>query len=67
MRDRGRRDVPHGCLDVSVADARWCYEDLGRGDVVEVTDAGPALEVWDGYGDWNAGWADGQAGSALGR
>ena len=67
VRDQGRRNVSHGCLNVSVADARWFYENFGRGDVVEVTDAGPALEVWDGYGAWNADWADWQAGSALAR
>ena len=63
--DQGRRNVSHGCLNVSVADAGWFYENFGRGDVVEVTNAGPALEVWDGYGDWNASWAEWQAGSAL--
>jgi hypothetical protein len=30
-----------------------------------VTNAGPALQVWDGFGDWNENWADWQAGSAL--
>jgi lipoprotein-anchoring transpeptidase ErfK/SrfK len=65
VRDQGRRNVSHGCLNVSVADARWFYENFGRGDVVEVANAGPALQTWDGYGDWNAGWADWQAGSAL--
>jgi len=63
--DQGRRNVSHGCLNVSVADAGWFYENFGRGDVVQVTDAGPPLEVWDGFGDWNASWAEWQAGSAL--
>jgi lipoprotein-anchoring transpeptidase ErfK/SrfK len=63
--DQGRRNVSHGCLNVSTANAGWFYDNFGRGDVVEVTNAGPALEVWDGYGDWNASWADWQAGSAL--
>ena len=63
--DQGRRNVSHGCLNVSVADAGWFYENFGRGDVVEVTNAGPQLQVWDGYGDWNAGWDEWLAGSAL--
>ncbi|WP_338104866.1 L,D-transpeptidase [Modestobacter muralis] len=67
VRDQGRRNVSHGCLNVSVADAGWFYENFGRGDVVEVANAGPAMEVWDGFGDWNADWADWQAGSALAR
>jgi lipoprotein-anchoring transpeptidase ErfK/SrfK len=67
VRDQGRRNVSHGCLNVSTADAAWFYENFGRGDVVEVRSAGPALQVWDGFGDWNAAWADWQAGSALAR
>ena len=63
--DQGRRNVSHGCLNVSVANAGWFYENFGRGDVVQVANAGPALEVWDGYGDWNASWEDWTAGSAL--
>jgi lipoprotein-anchoring transpeptidase ErfK/SrfK len=64
VRDQGRRNVSHGCLNVSTADAGWFYENFGRGDVVEVSHAGPALRVRDGYGDWNEDWADWQAGSA---
>jgi lipoprotein-anchoring transpeptidase ErfK/SrfK len=63
--DQGRRNVSHGCLNVSTANAGWFYEHFGRGDVVQVVDAGPVLEVRDGFGDWNASWADWQAGSAL--
>ena len=62
---QGRRNVSHGCLNVSTANAGWFYDNFGRGDVVEVADAGPRLEVWDGFGDWNESWADWQAGSAL--
>jgi lipoprotein-anchoring transpeptidase ErfK/SrfK len=65
VRDQGHRNVSHGCLNVSTANAGWFYENFGRGDVVEVTHAGPTLEVWDGFGDWNSSWADWQAGSAL--
>jgi hypothetical protein len=65
VRDQGRRNVSHGCLNVSTADAGWFFDNFGRGDVVEVTHAGPPLEVWDGFGDWNESWADWLAGSAL--
>jgi lipoprotein-anchoring transpeptidase ErfK/SrfK len=65
--DQGRRNVSHGCLNVSTANAGWFYENFGRGDVVEVANAGPRLQVWDGFGDWNQSWGDWQAGSALTR
>jgi len=65
--DQGRRNVSHGCLNVSVANAGWFYENFGRGDLVEVTGAGGRLDVTDGFGDWNAGWAEWQGGSALVR
>jgi len=65
--DQGRRNVSHGCLNVSVANAGWFYENFGRGDVVEVTGAGGRLDVTDGFGDWNASWPEWQAGSALVR
>ncbi|MCW2576043.1 MAG: ErfK/YbiS/YcfS/YnhG family protein [Modestobacter sp.] len=63
--DQGRRNVSHGCLNVSTANASWFYDNFGRGDVVEVANAGPVLEVRDGFGDWNESWTDWQAGSAL--
>jgi lipoprotein-anchoring transpeptidase ErfK/SrfK len=63
--DQGRRNVSHGCLNVSTANAGWFYDNFGRGDVVEVANAGSRLQVGDGYGDWNRSWADWQAGSAL--
>jgi lipoprotein-anchoring transpeptidase ErfK/SrfK len=63
--DQGRRNVSHGCLNVSTANAGWFYDNFGRGDVVEVANGGSRLQVGDGYGDWNVSWADWQAGSAL--
>ncbi|SOE02919.1 L,D-transpeptidase [Blastococcus haudaquaticus] len=65
VRDQGRRNVSHGCLNVSVADAGWFYANFGRGDVVEVVNAGPRLDVGDGFGAWNQSWPEWQAGSAL--
>ncbi|MCW2583074.1 MAG: ErfK/YbiS/YcfS/YnhG family protein [Klenkia sp.] len=63
--DQGRRNVSHGCLNVSVANAGWFYENFGRGDVVQVENAGGQLDVTDGFGDWNTSWEEWVAGSAL--
>jgi lipoprotein-anchoring transpeptidase ErfK/SrfK len=67
VRDQGRRNVSHGCLNVSVADAGWFYEHFGRGDLVEVRNAGRPLRVGDGFSDWNSSWDEWLAGSALPR
>jgi len=65
--DQGRRNVSHGCLNLSVANAGWFFENVGRGDVVQVVGAGGTLETWDGFGAWNATWDEWLAGSALPR
>jgi lipoprotein-anchoring transpeptidase ErfK/SrfK len=62
---QGYRNVSHGCLNVSTANAGWFYANFGRGDVVEVSNAGPRLAETDGFGDWNVGWDEWVAGSAL--
>lgn len=63
--DQGYRNVSHGCLNVSTANAGWFYENFGRGDVVQVDDAGGTLAETDGFGDWNVSWDEWVAGSAL--
>ncbi len=65
LADQGVRNVSHGCLNVSTEDAAWFYENFGRGDIVEVAGTGVPMQPDDGFGDWNLGWADWQAGSAL--
>ncbi|SDP47102.1 Lipoprotein-anchoring transpeptidase ErfK/SrfK [Klenkia soli] len=62
---QGYRNVSHGCLNVSTANAGWFYENFGRGDVVEVSNAGATLAETDGFGDWNVSWDQWVAGSAL--
>lgn len=63
---QGSSNVSHGCINLNAANAEWFYQNMGLGDVVEVTNSGgPQLPVWDLYGDWSLSWADWQAGSAL--
>ncbi|MEU8419182.1 Ig-like domain-containing protein [Amycolatopsis japonica] len=63
---QGSSNVSHGCINLNAANAQWFYQNMGLGDVVEVTNSGgPQLPVWDLYGDWSKSWADWQAGSAL--
>jgi lipoprotein-anchoring transpeptidase ErfK/SrfK len=63
---QGNSNVSHGCINLNDENAKWFFQNLGLGDVVEVANSGgPKLPVWDLYGDWSLSWQDWQAGSAL--
>jgi lipoprotein-anchoring transpeptidase ErfK/SrfK len=62
---QGRQDASHGCLNVNTENAIWFYDNFGPGDLVEVRNTGIALGPTDGLGDWNLGWDEWLAGSAM--
>lgn len=63
---QGNANVSHGCINLNAQNAEWFFNNFGLGDVVEVTNSGgPALPVWDTYGDWAISWNQWQTGSAL--
>ncbi|MEQ6901137.1 Ig-like domain-containing protein [Nocardioides sp. YIM 152588] len=62
---QGYANVSHGCTGMSTANAGWLYSMTRRGDVVEYTGTGRPMEAENGYGDWNIGYADYKADSAL--
>ncbi|WP_190818225.1 L,D-transpeptidase [Saccharopolyspora pogona] len=63
---QGSSNVSHGCINLDQANAQWFFDHFGLGDVVEVANSGgPALPVWDTYGDWSLSWDKWKAGSAL--
>lgn len=53
---QGKRNVSHGCLNVSDANAKWFFDLAQRGDVVDVTGTGRAMELTNGLGDWVLSW-----------
>lgn len=56
---QGERNVSHGCINMSTADAKWVYDLLDKGDVVKITNSGgPPLPSWDGFGDWQVPWSE---------
>jgi lipoprotein-anchoring transpeptidase ErfK/SrfK len=65
VRDQGVRNVSHGCVNISPANAQWFYNTFGPGDVVDIRNTGVKLPAWDGYGDWVLSWSEWLAGSAL--
>ena len=62
---QGDANVSHGCVGMSVADARWLFGVNRVGDVVEVTGSTRKIEPQNGWSDWNGSWASWVAGSAL--
>jgi lipoprotein-anchoring transpeptidase ErfK/SrfK len=54
VRDQGVRNVSHGCVNVSPADAAWFFDLVKRGDIVDVVNAkAPPLTSDPGMSDWN--------------
>ncbi len=62
---QGSANVSHGCVGMSTANAAWLYNLTKRGDVVEVTGSDRYMTLTNGYGDWNASFAEWKQGSAL--
>ncbi|MDQ1656155.1 MAG: hypothetical protein QOD41_1238 [Cryptosporangiaceae bacterium] len=63
--DQGRRNVSHGCVNLSPANAAWFLDLSKRGDVIEIVGTGAPVKPGDGWTDWNVSWAKWKAGSAL--
>lgn len=57
VKDQGHRNVSHGCVNLSTADAQWFFNFTRRGDIVNVVDS-PAPPVLSdaGMADWNLTW-----------
>jgi len=62
---QGRRNVSHGCVNVSTSNARWFYETAKRGDLLTITGTGRPVAKGNGWTDWNMTWEQYQQGSAL--
>jgi lipoprotein-anchoring transpeptidase ErfK/SrfK len=65
--DQGKRNVSHGCVNVSVENGKWIYEWTKIGDPVVVRGTERQLNVGNGFTAWNLSWEEFQAGSALNR
>jgi lipoprotein-anchoring transpeptidase ErfK/SrfK len=53
----GVTNLSHGCIGMSEAGAKWVFDNMSVGDVVQVINtAGDYANTDDGYGDWNIPW-----------
>ncbi|MBB5911620.1 lipoprotein-anchoring transpeptidase ErfK/SrfK [Nocardia transvalensis] len=62
---QGSQNTSHGCLNLSLENARWFFNFAQPGDVVEIRGTtGPPQPTWNN-GDWAVPWDQWLAGSAL--
>ena len=67
VRSQGLRNVSHGCINLSPANAEWFFGLAKKGDVVDVTNAVVPPTKWDaGMADWNYSWAEWKTGNLDG-
>ncbi|ELP44696.1 hypothetical protein D522_20896, partial [Mycobacterium avium subsp. paratuberculosis S5] len=51
--DQGKRDVSHGCINISPANAKWFFDNFGPGDPIIVKNSsGGDYKKNDGSADW---------------
>ncbi|MFE9691428.1 Ig-like domain-containing protein [Micromonospora sp. NPDC005806] len=62
---QGRRNVSHGCVNVSMANGRWLFGRTLVGDPITVRGTERKLVPGNGWTAWNMSWSEFVAGSAL--
>jgi lipoprotein-anchoring transpeptidase ErfK/SrfK len=62
---QGNSNVSHGCVNMSLANAQWMYENSKVGDVVRFTGSSRAFQPQEGIGVWMYDYAGWKAQSAL--
>ena len=50
--DQGKRNVSHGCINLSAANAQWFYDNFGSGDPVVIKNSVGLYNQPDGASDW---------------
>ena len=51
--DQGKRDVSHGCINISPSNAKWFFDNFGTGDPIIVKNSsGGSYKKNDGSSDW---------------
>lgn len=50
--DQGKRNVSHGCINLSAANAQWFYDNFGSGDPIVVKNSVGTYNQNDGAQDW---------------
>ncbi len=62
---QGRRNVSHGCVNVSPSNARWLFDKTLIGDPITVRGTEDKLDAGNGWTAWDMSWKEFVKGSAL--
>ncbi|SCG66817.1 L,D-transpeptidase [Micromonospora halophytica] len=62
---QGSVNVSHGCVNVSMANGKWLFENTRIGDPITVKGTERRLQNGNGWTDWNMSWERYVEGSAL--
>ncbi|MEV4706451.1 Ig-like domain-containing protein [Actinoplanes sp. NPDC049316] len=62
---QGRRNVSHGCVNVSPSNARWLFDKTLIGDPITVRGTEDELAYGNGWTPWDVSWKEFVKGSAL--
>ncbi len=52
MDDQGKRNVSHGCINISPSNAKWFFDNFGTGDPIVVKNSTGSYSKNDGSNDW---------------
>jgi len=65
VEDQGKRNVSHGCVNMSTEDAKWLFDRTHLGDPVTIKGTERTLQYGNGWTDWSMTWEQYVAGSAI--
>ncbi|GGQ69031.1 hypothetical protein GCM10010166_43510 [Couchioplanes caeruleus subsp. azureus] len=63
--EQGRRNVSHGCVNVSQDLGKWLFDNTMIGDPVTIRGTEEQIVNGDGWTDWSMSWEDYRKGSAI--
>ncbi|MFI6233373.1 Ig-like domain-containing protein [Micromonospora sp. NPDC050784] len=62
---QGRQNVSHGCVNVSMANARWLFDKTRIGDPITIKGTERRIAAGNGWTAWSLSWSEFIKGSAL--
>jgi lipoprotein-anchoring transpeptidase ErfK/SrfK len=63
--DQGKRNVSHGCINMSTENAKWLFEQTLVGSPVTIKGTDRRLQDGNGWTDWDKPWDEYVKGSAI--